>query len=943
VGNSYVKAENNEAPILDEETSEIVEFEPIVNVEPALEIDELEEYFDSSELVDSNFVAEPILESEIDNIFENLIEPEKLEKVSIPLDEIFENINYVKDTVNDQVEIDSSLLSGQDLGKTEFYNWEVNKNVAVSKLLYQNQDGVGWYFFHNINGEIKNDRVNFKKSLKRISAADKIKMETFLESTIKDNLSDLVFSKYKFAINESLDDQFYFKISNISSNSTYDIWTFQLYFDEFEVEGQTLQMYFSVSEYNLAAINSHTYNVFFEFDIEDLTLVTQKLLKQNIDNLAKNTLNLNSLNSDNIEIVKTILVNPNWQNFKNFNLLFEENQIQDLSNIFTLGASVVSKSFDNGLEYLLDPNDMKIIGVENNNYYIDESVEDSVPMVDIDPIESESDIAVPQPVEEINVPLLENDSEVGPIELVADPAASMENLDTNAAVGTVSDNNYVLRVLTNTLDDDSNQQIINASNLKIIIDDVQEYTLNKNGEVTLNFNPASHKVETKLQTDNFKIYNSLKSGDQLKKLDYIGPAEVDGNNYYLFQLTQDVVLQSAFIHFNKVSDFFTKLFDSADFGQIGTALNVLVDSEASDQLFHGCASYYQVSTISIHLGSGYKCGYKNHALALDLIGHEYTHFIINKMGSFSYYLQTASASIHEAIADYFSYRITGNAIIGENSILKPRDIGTLHVLDLETSTQFADTYEKAEILGSIFYELNDKIGSDFDITLLGTAFNNIHTFNDFMVQLLLNDDDNNNLIDGTPNQQLIIDTFAKSGLIDDYDLLFDPLLVKDLLPEDLQFAAFTVQSPDPILDFGLSNHIYTESEVTEIIVNANLGNGAEIFVSSINENGSSGLYNEDADYEIEPKTYTELQSGESGLTVFLVPDEENTNLVVDSGFDVDNVDDEIIGTDLKRVAYLIGDAVGYEKLFLYMAIKTDQLMPIGLYEGDLRYYVMLTF
>jgi hypothetical protein len=171
-------------------------------------------------------------------------------------------------------------------------------------------------------------------------------------------------------------------------------------------------------------------------------------------------------------------------------------------------------------------------------------------------------------------------------------------------------------------------------------------------------------------------------------------------------------------------------------------------------------------------GSGMAFGgggsrYRNFALFSDVIYHEYTHGVndhIYRPYGLPYIGE--SGAIDEALSDYFAATITNDPEIGngglvissgqslrnmDNSLVWPDDgVGEVH----------AD----GEILGGALWDLRDYVGRVAADSLIHLArYDWPQNFEEFFYSVLLSDDNNGNLADGTPHDAAIFVAFGDHG------------------------------------------------------------------------------------------------------------------------------------------------------------------------------------
>ncbi len=203
---------------------------------------------------------------------------------------------------------------------------------------------------------------------------------------------------------------------------------------------------------------------------------------------------------------------------------------------------------------------------------------------------------------------------------------------------------------------------------------------------------------------------------------------------------------NVFYHANLVHDFFTKggSFDmySMDFPmwanvEIGGICNAYADGSS--------INFFMAGEVS---GWGF-C--EATSLGSDIIYHEYTHNVV-----FSIYdginlpYVGETGGMNEGWADYFAATITNDPVMGENIFPTP-------IRNLENNLRYPNDYNPephaaSTVFSPALWEIRQTIGAEAaDALVLNAMKLNPMTFSEFVEAMIIVDDDNGNLNDGTPN------------------------------------------------------------------------------------------------------------------------------------------------------------------------------------------------
>ncbi|MFQ5599590.1 MAG: FlgD immunoglobulin-like domain containing protein, partial [Candidatus Krumholzibacteriia bacterium] len=153
----------------------------------------------------------------------------------------------------------------------------------------------------------------------------------------------------------------------------------------------------------------------------------------------------------------------------------------------------------------------------------------------------------------------------------------------------------------------------------------------------------------------------------------------------------------------------------------------------------------------------------NTARISDVVYHEYGHGITD----FQYRPLAPSGAMHEAFSDYIAATMTDHPLIG-NGFFGP---GT-SIRSVENTRRYPDDLEgevhiDGLILAGALWDLRVALGAAKTDTLFHFArYGLSDSFDDYMLDVLVTDDDNANIYDGTPNFDAIVQAFMAHGIGD---------------------------------------------------------------------------------------------------------------------------------------------------------------------------------
>lgn len=171
--------------------------------------------------------------------------------------------------------------------------------------------------------------------------------------------------------------------------------------------------------------------------------------------------------------------------------------------------------------------------------------------------------------------------------------------------------------------------------------------------------------------------------------------------------------------------------------------------------------------IGINMGEGDNSYLRNTALFSDVIYHEFNHGVTHQIYTDAElpYVDESGA-LDEAWSDYFACDITDEPLIGEGDLV----IGEPYMRNMDNALKYPDdlageVHDDGRIVGGAFWDLRVALGSTLASNLIHySRYNGGTNFFDYYEDVLLTDDTNGNINDGTPHQTAIVQSFANHGI-----------------------------------------------------------------------------------------------------------------------------------------------------------------------------------
>lgn len=305
-------------------------------------------------------------------------------------------------------------------------------------------------------------------------------------------------------------------------------------------------------------------------------------------------------------------------------------------------------------------------------------------------------------------------------------------------------------------------------NLKIQVNGSTYYT-DQNGDVTIPANNGSNmylglegrwsKVETNGSTPSINT-------------------ALGATNNISFDNTATSQERSAYYHVNVVHDYMKTIFPT--YTGLDFAMSTNIDVQGS------CNAFYSGGTINFY-AEGNDCN--SMAKIGDVVYHEYGHGI-------NYYRYGNSGmgngALHEGYADIWGLAITQNPVLGQGiSLSDPNDYVRRYDIDKKIYPQdiTGEVHADGEIIAGCWWDtylgfndmnqMMDLFRDSYDGAPDGANGSEGIIYTDILLEALMADDNDGNIFNGTPNDQIIVDAFAIHGisLLSNANIVHSPVMM----------------------------------------------------------------------------------------------------------------------------------------------------------------------
>ena len=224
-----------------------------------------------------------------------------------------------------------------------------------------------------------------------------------------------------------------------------------------------------------------------------------------------------------------------------------------------------------------------------------------------------------------------------------------------------------------------------------------------------------------------------------------------------------------YYHVNKIHDYFSKF----NFSGLNYPLKAVVEANGVT-----CNAYYSPGMDRIAF-SGPRQNCESPALGSDIIYHEYTHAVVDHIYDLGESGDIIEDAMHEAFADYFACTLNNDSIVAD---------GWSFARNLNNTKKYPqdwndfDPHISGLILSGALWDVRKNLNNTLTDSLIFKAIRitpHAYNFSEFHDNLLIADDDNANIEDGTPHKKVICNAFAKHGIYSAAGLCENELIKAD--------------------------------------------------------------------------------------------------------------------------------------------------------------------
>jgi hypothetical protein len=174
-------------------------------------------------------------------------------------------------------------------------------------------------------------------------------------------------------------------------------------------------------------------------------------------------------------------------------------------------------------------------------------------------------------------------------------------------------------------------------------------------------------------------------------------------------------------------------------------------------------AYWDGYGINFGEGSGQPGGFYNLALFCDVIYHEYTHGITDHIVNWPYYGQTGA--MDEGYSDYFACTLTDEPLIGEVLCVSEDYLRTVDNTYRYPDDYIGEVHWDGQIVSGVLWDMRKALGSGLADTLAHFArYGDPMSFEELYQEVLVVDDDDGDLSNGTPHFDAITIAFGNHGI-----------------------------------------------------------------------------------------------------------------------------------------------------------------------------------
>jgi Zn-dependent metalloprotease len=240
-------------------------------------------------------------------------------------------------------------------------------------------------------------------------------------------------------------------------------------------------------------------------------------------------------------------------------------------------------------------------------------------------------------------------------------------------------------------------------------------------------------------------------------------------NWYNYDSSDSYEESNVFYHVNKIHDFFK---NTLGYNGMDYQIDATVSDSFINNYYGGCNAMGGRYSISFGHGDWFTCN--NLALFSDVIYHEYTHSVVDNIYYYlPYYDQ--SGAMNEGWADYFAASVNNDSVMMDGMCklfgcwipsLGPGDRNVDNIKKYPDDW-VGEVHSDGMIFSGVLWDVRKKLGASKTDSLALEAMQitpQAYTFSEYLDNVLIADDDNGDLSDGTPNMGYICEAFTRHGI-----------------------------------------------------------------------------------------------------------------------------------------------------------------------------------